>query len=208
MKLRQRLVSLRVSWLVDRGRIAPHHRNWRQRGIGEGIARSPPQLSVIQKRSKERIQRSDEGTSRCKKNKISFSEELDLLAPQRTQGFTGSSSSDFSARSKTPSIRWWREELSALQSSTASVSLFYASLYILWLLLNSRWLALLARIFKTSRNGVIGARIGYCVLHNLVVSVCLRSTQICFELQNGDSQPGARLTLQDPGDTYKYLVCL
>ncbi len=114
MKLRQRLVPLRVSWLVDRGRIAPHHRNWRQRGIGEGIARSPPQLSVIQKRSKERIQRSYEGTSRCKKNKISFSQELDLLAPQRTPRFTGSSSSDFSARSKTPSIRWWREELSAL----------------------------------------------------------------------------------------------
>lgn len=42
MKLRQRLVFLRVSWLVDRGRIAPHHRNWRHRGIGEGIAHSPP----------------------------------------------------------------------------------------------------------------------------------------------------------------------
>lgn len=52
MKLRQRLVSLGVSWLVDRGRIAPHHRNWRQREIGEGIARSPSELSVIQKRSK------------------------------------------------------------------------------------------------------------------------------------------------------------
>ncbi len=44
MKLRQRLVPLRVSWLVDRGRITPHHRNWRQRGLGEGIARSPPEL--------------------------------------------------------------------------------------------------------------------------------------------------------------------
>lgn len=58
MKLRQRLVFLRVPWLVDRGRIAPHHRNWRHRGISEGIARSPPELSVIQKRSKDWTQRS------------------------------------------------------------------------------------------------------------------------------------------------------
>lgn len=54
MKLRQWMVFLRVSRLAGRGRIAPHHRNWRQRGIIEGTARSPPEPSVILKRSRGR----------------------------------------------------------------------------------------------------------------------------------------------------------
>ncbi len=201
MKLRQRLVPLRVSWLVDRGRITPHHRNWRQRGLGEGIARSPPELCYT-----EAIERAK--TAELRRN-VALQEEQDIVF-SRT-GFA-----------RDPGIHWELELRfqRALQDFSWMVAwrivrfaIFYGfrksvlCIFIYSLTLGeSKMTSFAVRECFRHEGRVLLMRVFYMTVY--VVSVCLRSTQICVELPNGDSQPGARLTPQDPGDTYTYLICL